>query len=242
MASLHASALVASTLLVLAALLIHAALLILAALLSALLILELRALAVGSMPTTIQAFAAFSFFSLIGLGVELAIALPVMFLLRWTLEIQAENIDKKIWAWQRVRLPLAFAVLAAGLGIFSLYPDEVLAAMADTARLIDQGLLASNASALPAPLRNENNVQDFIYFAEAPYEVELGAYESYVDPTTFQPVHVIDIVARFKDGWGVVCHYKDRLNNPECTSFDVPHAPPVTDFRAQILHVSLILP
>ena len=203
--------------------------------LSAFLVMEVRALAIRSSPLTVQLFSAFSLFALIGLVIELAIILPIMLILRWTIEIQAENFDRKIWVWQRARLPLAFLAAVMALSIFSVYPSEVLDAMANSARTIDSGLRAAHVTDLPAPLRNENNVQDFLYHATAQYELELGDYQTYLDPKTLQAGYAIDIVARFKGGWAVVCRYNNGPSNPKCQSFDAPHAPPVTDYRAQVL-------
>lgn len=203
---------------------------------ASLLLLELRALAIGSTPLTVQLRSEFSIFALIGIVVELALSIPVMLILRWTIDIQGELFDKPIWSWERIRLPLGFVAAAIALGFFSLYPTDIREAMANTALLINQGLAASTAADLPTPLRNENNVQDFLYYGEAPYTLELGRYGTFQDMSSELPGYLIEVIARFKSGWTVACLYANRLNNPVCKSYGPLNAPPVTDFRALRLH------
>ncbi len=205
----------------------------LAACATSLLVLELRALAIGSVPLTAQLILHFSPLALIGLVVELAVAFPAMLLLRWTLDIQSDVFDKPLWAWERIRLPLAFIAGTLILGSFSLYPADVLTAMANTTGIMDRGLAARSLDDLPVPLRNENNVQDFVYYGKAPYTVELGEYVTALDIKTGQPIYLIQVLVRFSGGWAVACVYENQLDDPVCKSFAPSDAPPVTDFRAE---------
>ncbi len=199
------------------------------------LVLEIRAVLLG-MPLLAQFRTIFWMFAAIGLLFEIVLSLPVMLGLRWTIEIQGELFNKPVWSWKRARLPLAFIIGVISLSIFSIYPDDVRAAMADTVTLIKEGRAAPTDADLPAPLRSENNVQDFRSHAASPYTLELGEKSILAnDISTAFPGSVVVVIARFGDGWGIACAYLNGLRNPTCISYSPGHAPPVTDYRAMRL-------
>ncbi len=198
-------------------------------------ILELRALFI-SMPLLATLGTAYAFFSVMGLFIELIVALVVILIYRLMLDMQAEHFDKPLWSRPRIALPLVFLVAAIGLGSFSLYPEEVVAAMRDTNALITRGLSATSTTELPPALRNENGVHDFRSSAGAPYAIELGEYRTFImrGPLGQGEGYDIGVIARFPRGYAIWCSYPDRLTDPICKSFGPSDAPPRTDFRAAI--------
>ncbi len=199
-------------------------------------VLEVRALFTGT-PLLAELVSLLSIFALIGIIIEIVLSIPVMLLLRWTIEMQTELFHKPLWSWSRLRFPLVFVAAAVGLGFFSLYPADARAAMENMTALITKGLAASGPNELPPALSNGSNVQDFLLHAQPPFMVELG--EQSLFGTDISPLlhgYTIVTIARFSNGWAIACLYIDRPDQPICKSYDAPSAPPVTDYHASQLH------
>ncbi|HTP00240.1 MAG TPA: hypothetical protein VMJ64_02620 [Anaerolineales bacterium] len=196
------------------------------------LVMEIRAVATGT-PVLDVFLVSFLSFGLLGTFLEIVLCIPVMAILRWTIDVQAELFDRPVYSWQRLRIPVGITVAATALGLLSLYPSSTLDAMANTASLINRGRAAARSENLPAPLREENGVHDFLKYAGPDFTVELGETTPFADkiPPLLQPYAIV-IIARFQGGWTVTCLYIDPSDEPLCKSSSPPNTPRITDFWA----------
>jgi len=154
------------------------------------------------------------------LGLLFLITVPLMLLLRWTIDIQSELSYRSVRSWERLRLPLVILTLSAVAGTLTLYPGNVRQAMSDMHELIQAGLSVSNATDLPRPLREENEVIDFLAYAGSNYTLERG-----LDAVLRNDLSVLAeadsevILARFDHDWTLACLYEPDTSRPICKSY-----------------------
>ena len=88
-------------------------------------------------------------------------------------------------------------------------------------RLLQEGLSARNADALPAPLRGAE-VENFAGQARGPYTLEwtrtnLNRFRIPLPGRNFDS-HAV-VVARLANGWQVACLFVTPTEPPECKSY-----------------------
>jgi hypothetical protein len=161
-----------------------------------------------------------TFTTMLGLGLLYITALPAMMLLRLAIDNQTEALDKPVWAWVRLRVPLGILALVSVAGAFSIYPDHVRLAFIDLQALIQAGLSATGPADLPPGLREKNHVSGFLDFATADYTLEQSSdFDLRSDLTFEDEVGNAIIVARFKHGGILACAYNVSGDRLRCKSY-----------------------
>jgi len=150
-----------------------------------------------------------------------AMLVPVMAIFRWAVNKQAEARQNAASLWVRGRAPLALIVVMGVLGAISLYPPqgrELIARMND---LLQAGLKTTDPSGLPPALRPPD-IEGFVERATPAYTLQ---WENN-DLTRFAIPHPLTpewqqsvVIARFDNGWRVVCFYPTFESDPECRSY-----------------------
>ncbi len=150
------------------------------------------------------------------------LTIPVLALLRWVAERQVDARRVGEPFLRRARLPLVLVLVMAVLGSFELLPDQGRENLQRTNALIQQGLQAASAAALPAPLRGPH-VTTFPPAQRAGYTLEWTKYDldrfmELRPPSNFDQ-HAA-VIARFPGSYYLVCLYPTPRAAPNCASYD----------------------
>jgi hypothetical protein len=142
---------------------------------------------------------------------------PVFAALRWVISHQEESRrDRRPWRG-RVLGPLLLIALVAWLGYAAIYPPVARATLQRADALLSQ---AAATGAAPAPLVE---IPGYAAHSAAPYRLgwEAGDLNKYRIP---RPGRAFDqhsaVVARYGDGWNLVCIYITLDEPPICRGFD----------------------
>ena len=147
---------------------------------------------------------------------------PVMALFRTTINKLMDSRNERLTLPSRGWLPLLLVVAAGALGWTLVLTAPARTIVARNQQLLTEGLAAASTDELPAPLRGKD-VDDFRSHASRNYQL---AWENknltvYAIPRPAGPEHEISVViARFDNGWNVVCLYPNLQTEPRCRSFD----------------------
>lgn len=147
---------------------------------------------------------------------------PIMALVRATINKLTDSRNERLILPARGWLPLLLVIGAGTLGWTLVLTLPARAVMAHNQQMLTAGLAAASADELPAPLRGKD-VADFRSNASRNYQL---AWENknltvYAIPRPPGPEHEISVViARFDNGWNVVCLYPNPQTEPRCRSFD----------------------
>ncbi len=151
-----------------------------------------------------------------------AMVLPLTALVRVAVNQLTDYRDHTILLprrWLMIALLLACAI--GGGMLFRLKSDaQIMLQRANS--MITAGLQAQGNDALPAPLRAPN-VQDFNAHATQKYQLEWQNHNLnlYAIPRPATPEYKMAVViARFDNGWNLVCLYPDTQRDPGCRGFD----------------------
>lgn len=151
-----------------------------------------------------------------------AMLVPLTSLLRVAVNQLTDYRDKPIfiprrWIWSALLLIAAFG----GGMLFRLSPEaEIMLSRAKS--MIDTGLQASASEALPDPLRGPE-MQDFLASASQSYKLEWRnkSLNLYAIPRPGLPEYEMAVViARFDNGWNLVCLFPNTELAPRCKGFD----------------------
>ncbi len=150
------------------------------------------------------------------------LTLPVIALLRWATERQVSGQRNGEPLLVRARAPVALFLIMAFLASFELLPAEARDTLRRTDALIRQGLQATSATQLPAPLAGPN-MTAFPAGRMAAYTLEWTQYDldrfmKLRPPSNFDQ-HTA-VIARFKDGTLLVCLYPTPRQDPNCANYD----------------------
>jgi hypothetical protein len=150
------------------------------------------------------------------------LTIPVLALLRWAAERQVEARRNGEPLLRRVRLPIVLAVVMLVLGAFELLPDQGREDLRRTNDLIQQGLQAASAAALPEPLRSPT-MTEFPPGQKSGYRLEWTKYDldrfmELRPPSNFDQ-HAA-VIARFPDNYLLVCLYPTPKQAPNCANYD----------------------
>lgn len=147
---------------------------------------------------------------------------PVMALFRTTINKLTDSRNERLTLPARGWLPLLLMIGAGALGSTLILTLPARTVMAHNQQMLTAGLAAASADELPAPLRGKD-VADFLTNANGNYQL---AWENknltvYAIPRPAGPEHEISVViARFDNGWNVVCLYPNPQTEPRCRSID----------------------
>ena len=150
------------------------------------------------------------------------LTIPVLALLRWVSERQVDAQRSGESVLSRTRLPVALVLVMAFLGAFELLSAEARANLQDANALIQQGLAAPSAAALPEPLRGPY-MATFPPAEETGYTLEwtkydLDRFNELRPPSSFDE-HAA-VIARFPGSYYLVCLYPTPRSDPNCGSYD----------------------
>ena len=150
------------------------------------------------------------------------LTLPVIALLRWAAERLVDTRSGGEPLLMRARLPVALFLGMALLASFELLPAQARDTLRRTDALIQEGLRAGSAAQLPAPLRGPN-VTVFSPAQPAAYTLEWTQQDldRFIElrPSSNFDEHTA-VIARFKDGYLLVCLYPTPRQEPTCADYD----------------------
>lgn len=144
---------------------------------------------------------------------------PLLAVLRWGVNRLDEGRRDRTRLPARVSAPLLLILLAAAAGVLTIYRPEARTLLVKTDALLKT---AQSAEALPESLRALEG-GSFIARGRGPYQLawEQGHIERYHIP---RPGRNFDnhsaVVARFADGWNLVCLYITPDEPPLCKGFE----------------------
>ncbi len=144
-------------------------------------------------------------------------------LLRWVVNREVEGrIDRTSLA-VRAWIPLALLVLAGLVGSTARYPVWGWEEVRHLDAMLQNGLGVSDTSDLPEPLQH-TRVGGFLDHAEGNYTLAWEDQEinRFAIPrgTSSRPWEEAAVIARFENGWSLVCIYPDADAKPACKGFE----------------------
>ncbi len=143
---------------------------------------------------------------------------PVFGLYRWAVNKAESRYEPMGW---RIGAPLLLLVVAGAIAAISLLPDEGRLVLSRMNGLLQSGMASANAAALPQPLQSEL-VQDFPNSARGPYTLEWRVQDlnRYAIPRpSIDPRFESGAIARFDNGYTVVCIFPTMTSEPSCKGF-----------------------
>ncbi len=151
-----------------------------------------------------------------------ALMVPALALLRWVIEEQEEYRHLSPRALQRVWRPAFLLLLAAAAGLLWLINDQGRGALRQMDLLLQT---AQHSAELPPPL-SPPDVEDFRAHAQGPYSLEWDSLNVNRYAIGYYPKAGWDpgaAIARFDNGWTLVCIYTNPEFPPSCQGFgDTP--------------------
>jgi len=159
--------------------------------------------------------------AVIALPMVASLALVVA-VFRWALDWRG-RILREQGSWLLLSaIPVVMVLLIAWLGTASAYPPNGRTLILRTRDLIQAGRAAADPAALPTALRAKS-VDDFLVHGQGFYTLEWDK-----DPTNRYAIprpigHSGEdalVIARFEDGWTLVCLYTWVSGPPQCISLD----------------------
>ena len=145
---------------------------------------------------------------------------PLIALLRWMANKQEEAHADAVFILKRLPLPMGLLALVILIGYTTLYSPQVRAVIQRMDAVIQAGRQAPLPSALPRALRPDSDVEGFLDQAQGRYTLEPNqdALTRYgiPHPITQRSGEAIAIVARFENGWRLVCIFAPDNDEPGC--------------------------
>jgi hypothetical protein len=144
---------------------------------------------------------------------------PFAFLVRFSVNNLPSRMEGAL-SIRRIGLPVLATILAAWLGVSTLYPQEVRAGMYVTQGIIEKGMQAITVSHLSDPLKA---VEGFIPNANGSYTLERSEeVERFMGPhpVTSRTNSDFLIVARFHNGFSMACLFAPGASPPSCANFN----------------------
>jgi hypothetical protein len=154
-----------------------------------------------------------------------ATAIPLI-LLRWVVT-REENAYREARAGmptprlRRYLLPVGLVLVTAALGLTSLYNDIGRSVTPQMHRLIQQGMQAQGADALPAALQPPD-VDQFFERASGPYTLQWDRDEAnqFAIPRPASNMQEQStVIARFENGYLLACMFPGKTGPPTCRDF-----------------------
>lgn len=162
------------------------------------------------------------------LGAPIVIlTIPVMVALRWAVNGLMEMHGRPLPPLERWRRPLNLALITAVVAALSLYHAQARIALQRTDEMLRAGLMAADPEAMPEALRR--GAGDFRQRASKFYTLEWTEtdLDRFIElrPAANYSEHSA-VIARFDNGWTLVCLYPTVDSRPNCRAMAVPKANP----------------
>ncbi len=146
------------------------------------------------------------------------LTVPMVALLRWAADRQAEFARDGTPLLARLRTPLVLILVMAALAAFELLPGDARQQLRHAHTLVQSGLSATNPDARPAPLRGPL-VRGFPPATGRDYTLEWIRYDldRFIElrPPSNYDQHAA-VIARFSGGYTLVCLYQTSSSQPNC--------------------------
>ena len=147
---------------------------------------------------------------------------PLIAVLRWTASQQEEAYADATPLRKRLVMPLVLLIVVGLIGRTSLYSLEARQTIIRMDTLIKTGQQVQDVSRLPSALRPDD-VADFIERARGPYTLEWKTTDlsRYAIPIPISSLQGMEsgVIARFANGWTLVCIFVPDNPEPGCKSF-----------------------
>lgn len=158
----------------------------------------------------------------ITLGVPvLVITLPLMAILRWTIDSLGEMRGRPVSLWEQLRGPLLLLASVAVIAAFAVANARARTILTRMDGMVQAGLAAPDSASLPQPLQAAS-VGDFRVHANARYTLEWTEMDldRFIE---LRPAGSYDqhsaVIARFAGGWTLVCLYPTADARPNCRGY-----------------------
>jgi len=148
--------------------------------------------------------------------------IPLLWLVRSTINKLTDSRLEKMNLAARWWLPLAVVAAAGAIGWSLVYTIPARTVLIHNQQMLQHGLTASSMAMMPAPLLGPE-MEDFASHASQKYTLawDNKRINAYAIPRTAAPEYLMSVViARFDNGWNVVCLYPTAESQPRCRSFD----------------------
>ncbi len=147
---------------------------------------------------------------------------PLTALLRWVVNKSVEGRRESIPTWARLRLPILLIILVGALGIFSRLPPYAQIMVTQMDWMLRVGLECTQESQLPEPLQ-QDRVGGFLSHASDHYRLEWQNRNinrfAIPRPMSNRPWEESVVIARFDNGWNLVCLYAKSDAQPACKGY-----------------------
>lgn len=149
------------------------------------------------------------------------LVVPLVAVLRWAANREMDLFVTHASFWQRLKLPVLLLIVVAWLGSFALYLPESRTVIVKMNDLIQTGRQTTDPARLPPVLRGED-VRGFPSRAVGAYTLEwrntdLNRYG--IPRLPGKPGEESAVIARFENGWTLVCIFPDAQVEPGCKGF-----------------------
>jgi len=148
------------------------------------------------------------------------LVVPLVAILRWAANREMDLCAARASFRQRVWVPVALLIVVGWIGSFALYSPEARVVIVKMNTLIQTGRQETDPARLPSMLRNE--VPGFLVRAGGPYTLEWKNTDinRYAIPRfPGKPGEEAAVIARFENGWMLVCIFPDTQVEPGCKGF-----------------------
>lgn len=147
---------------------------------------------------------------------------PLAWLIRWAVNEQGEEIERFILHPRRAWAPLIILSACAALGLTSLYRPEARQLLLQTNQMLRAGLQAGSPADLPVPLRPKDVMNFRQQAGDGEYSLQwvkesLNVYA--IPAVATADYEKSAVIARFANGWNVVCLYPRADYAPECRGY-----------------------
>lgn len=148
--------------------------------------------------------------------------IPVFILARTTINKLTDSRLEKQPLAARWWLPLLVVAAAGAIGWSLVYSPSARTVLTRNHQMLQQGLTAGSMAQMPAPLLGPE-MEDFASHASQKFTLAWDdkRLNAYAIPRPTGPEYLMSVViARFDNGWNVVCLYPTAESQPRCRSFD----------------------
>ena len=148
--------------------------------------------------------------------------IPVMGVIRTAINTLTNSRATSEQVAARLWLPLVVITAFGVLGMASVYTPAARTVITHNHQMLQQGLAASTMAAMPQPLLGPE-MADFSLHASKTYRLAWDDknLNLYAIPRAAGPENLMSVViARFDNGWNVVCLYPNPETQPRCRSLD----------------------
>jgi hypothetical protein len=147
---------------------------------------------------------------------------PLVAIQRWVVNKLVEAHLESEPPWVYLPLPILLLALVGAIGASSLMPPYARVMLTRTEKILQTGLSSAQVSQLPKPLQQER-VGGFLDNATNRYRLEWRNRDitrfAIPRPMSNRPWEESAVIARFNNGWILVCLYAKSDAEPACKGF-----------------------